>query len=124
MLAENLSSLGLLLLFEKEFVDVARDASLGNRNLTNKLVQLLIVLNGKLDVSGNNTGLLVLAGAVAGKLKQLSNEVFEDGAHENSRCDLVKIEKIVDFGANLMFLAPFFQKSGCENLCSKFKIGL
>jgi hypothetical protein len=55
MLAEKLSSLGLLLLFEKEFVDVARDATLGDRNLTNKLVQLLIVLNGKLDVSGNNT---------------------------------------------------------------------
>ena len=87
MLAENLSSLGLLLLFEKEFVDVARDASLGDRNLTNQLVQLLIVLNGKLDVSGNNTGLLVLASAVAGKLKQLSNEVFQHGAHENSGRD-------------------------------------
>ena len=101
MLAENLSSLGLLLLFEKELVDVARDASLGNRNLTNKLVQLLIVLNGKLDVSGNNTGFLVLASAVTGKLKQLGNEVFEDSTHENGGCDLVKIKDFVK--KNLFF---------------------
>jgi hypothetical protein len=40
---------------------------------------LLIVADGKLQVTGHNTLLLVVAGSVAGELKDLSREVLEDG---------------------------------------------
>jgi hypothetical protein len=40
---------------------------------------LLVVADGKLEVTGHDTLLLVVAGSVAGELKDLSREVFEDG---------------------------------------------
>jgi len=39
---------------------------------------LLIVADGELQVTGNNTLLLVVAGGVASKLEDLGSEVLED----------------------------------------------
>ena len=43
------------------------------------LVELFIVADGQLDMAGNDTGLLVVAGRVASELKDLGAEVLEHG---------------------------------------------
>jgi hypothetical protein len=45
-----------------------------------KLVQLLVVPDSQLQVSGNDTGLLVVSGGVTGELENFSGKVLEDGS--------------------------------------------
>lgn len=61
-------------------VNVGQDTTLGDGNMTQKLVQLLIVPDGKLQMTGDDTGLLIVAGGVASQLENLSSEVLEDGS--------------------------------------------
>ena len=71
---------GLLgLLGEKHGVDVGEDTAGGDGHAAEELVELLVVADGKLDVTGDNALLLVVAGGVASELEDLSGEVFEDG---------------------------------------------
>ena len=60
-------------------MDVGKDTSSGDGNSSKQLVELLIVLHGKGDVTGHDTSLLVVTGGIAGKLKNLGTEVLEDG---------------------------------------------
>jgi len=60
-------------------MDVRKDTSRSNGNSSKQLVQLLIVLHGKGDVTGHNTSLLVVTGGIASKLEDLGTEVLEDG---------------------------------------------
>ena len=46
---------------------------------------LLIVTDGKLQVTGDNTLLLVITGRVASKLKNLGSKVFENGSEVDWR---------------------------------------
>ena len=71
--------LSFLLLWEKDGVDVWKNTTLGNGDGAEKLVQLLVVSDSKLDVSWDNSGLLVVTGGVTGKLKDLSSQVLKDG---------------------------------------------
>lgn len=48
-------------------------------DVSEQLVQLLIVSDGELEMSGDDTGLLVVAGSVTSQLENLSSEVLEDG---------------------------------------------
>lgn len=59
-------------------MNVGENTTLGNSDVTQELVQLLIVADGKLEVTGNDTGLLVVASGVTSKLKNFSSEVLED----------------------------------------------
>jgi hypothetical protein len=61
-------------------VDVGQDTTLGDCDMTQKLVQLLIVADGELEMTGDNTGLLVVASSVTGQFEDFSCEVFEDGS--------------------------------------------
>ena len=61
-------------------VDVREDTTLGNSDVTQKLVQLLVVSDGKLKMSGDDTGLLVVTGGVTGQLENLSSEILENGS--------------------------------------------
>jgi hypothetical protein len=60
-------------------VDVGKDTTLGDGDVSQKLVQLLVVADGKLQVTGDDTGLLVVAGSVTSQLENLSSEVLKDG---------------------------------------------
>ena len=51
---------------------------MGDGDVSEKLVQLLVVPDGELKMAGNDTGLLVVAGSVTGQLKNLSRQVLED----------------------------------------------
>jgi hypothetical protein len=59
-------------------VDVGQDTALGDGNVSEKLVQLLIVPDGELQMAGDDTGLLVIAGGVASQLKDFGGQVLED----------------------------------------------
>ena len=75
-------SLGLLgLLGEEDGLDVGQDTTLGDGDTGEKLVQLLVVPDGELKVTGDDSGLLVVTGSVASQLEDLSGEVLHDGSH-------------------------------------------
>jgi hypothetical protein len=59
-------------------VDVGEDTALGDGDVPEKLVQLLIVADGELEMAGDDTGLLVVTRSVASQLENLSGEVLED----------------------------------------------
>jgi hypothetical protein len=61
-------------------VDVGQNTTLGDGDVTQKLVQLLIVADGELEVTGNDTGLLVVTGGVTSQLEDFSSEVLENGS--------------------------------------------
>ena len=84
MVADGVSSLCLLgLLGQKDSLDVGQDTSLGNGDTGKKLVQLLIVADGQLKVAGDDAGLLVVTGSIAGQLEDLSSQVLHDGGQVN-----------------------------------------
>lgn len=64
-------------------MDVGENTTLGNGDVTQELVQLLIVADGKLEVTGDDTGLLVVTGGVSSQLENLSSEVLENGSEVN-----------------------------------------
>lgn len=64
-------------------MNVWEDTTLGDGNVSQKLVQLLVVADGELKVTWDDTGLLVVAGSVSGQLENLSGEVLEDGSEVN-----------------------------------------
>ena len=81
-IASEVADLLLLgLLGEEHGLDVREDTTLGNGNTREELVQLLVIANGKLEVTGDDPGLLVVPGSVTGQLEDLSREVFHDGSH-------------------------------------------
>jgi hypothetical protein len=60
-------------------VDLGQDTTLGDGDTTEKLVEFLVVSDGELQVSGDDSGLLVVSGGVTGQLEDFSRQVFEDG---------------------------------------------
>jgi hypothetical protein len=65
---------------ELTLVDVGQNTTLGDGDVAEKLVQLLIVADGELEVTGDDTGLLVVASSVASKLEDFGSQVLEDGS--------------------------------------------
>jgi hypothetical protein len=65
---------------ERTLVNVGEDTTLGDGDVSEKLVQLLVVADGELEMAGDDTGLLVVAGSVSGQLEDLSRQVLEDGS--------------------------------------------
>lgn len=72
-------SLGLRLLGQKHSLDVGQHASLGDGDARKQLVQLLVVADGQLKVTGDDSGLLVVTGGVACQLENFGSQVLQDG---------------------------------------------
>lgn len=51
--------------------------------MAQELVQLLIVPDSELQVTGDDTGLLVVTSSIASQLKDFGSEVLEDGSQVN-----------------------------------------
>lgn len=66
--------------YERTLVDVGENTTLGDGDVAKKLVQLLIVADGKLKMTRDDTSLLVVASSVARKLENFGSEVLEDGS--------------------------------------------
>jgi hypothetical protein len=76
---ENLSLL-LGLLGQKHSLDVGEDTALGNGDSGEQFVELLVVTDGQLEVTGDDPGLLVVTGSVASQLEDLSRQVLHNGS--------------------------------------------
>lgn len=66
-------------------VDVGEDTALGDGDVAEQLVQLLVVADGELKMAGDDTRLLVVARGVAGQLEDLSGQVLKDGCEVDGR---------------------------------------
>lgn len=64
---------------ELTLVDVGEDTALGDRDVAEQLVQLLVIADGELQVTRDDTGLLVVASGVASQLEDFSSQVLKDG---------------------------------------------
>ena len=94
--------LGLGLLGQKHSLDVGQDTTLGDGHAGQKLVQLLVVADGQLKVTGDDSGLLVVTGGVSCQLQNFGGEVLEhgsqvDGGSSSNTLGIVALaEKTVD----------------------------
>ena len=70
-------SLGLRLLGQKHGLDVGQNTTLGDGDARQKLVQLLVVADGQLQVTGDDSGLLVVTGGVACQLENFGSQVLQ-----------------------------------------------
>ena len=73
------------LLGEEDGLDVGEDASLGDGDAGEELVQLLVVPDGELEVTGDDACLLVVAGSIAGQLEDLRSQVLHHGGQVDGR---------------------------------------
>ena len=83
----NLLLVSTGLLGQENGLDVGQDTSLGDGDSAQELVQLLVVADGQLQVAGVDSGLLVVAGSVAGQLEHFSGEVFENSGQVDLKSD-------------------------------------
>jgi len=60
-------------------MNVGQYTTLCDCDVSQKLVQFLIISDGELEMTGDDTGLLVVTGGVASQLEDFCCEVFEDG---------------------------------------------
>lgn len=76
----RLAGLATRLLGQKVLVDVGQDTTLSDGDVTEQLVQLLVVADSELQVTGDDTGLLVVASGVTSQLEDFGSQVLEDGS--------------------------------------------
>ena len=93
-----------LVLGQQHGMDVGQNSSGRDGDLTKKLVKLLVVADGQLDVAGDDASLLVVPGGVACQLKHLSSQVFKHGGQvDGGACsdtggELALLEEAADTG--------------------------
>ena len=63
----------------RTLVNVGQYTTLGDRDMSQELVQLLVVSDGQLEMSRDDSGLLVITSGVASKFENLGSEVLKDG---------------------------------------------
>ena len=61
-------------------MDVWENTTGGDGDVLHKLGELLVVSDGELDVSWDNSALLGVLGGVTGELEDLGGEVLKDGS--------------------------------------------
>ena len=68
---------------------VGEDTTGSDGHVAEKDVELLVVADSKLEVAGDDAAALVVAGGVAGELKDLSAQVLQDGSkvHGSARSE-------------------------------------
>lgn len=70
-------------MYQLTLVNVWKDTTLGDGDMTQEFVQLLIVTDGKLKVTWDDTGLLVVTSGISRQFKNFGSKVFEDGSEIN-----------------------------------------
>ena len=97
-------------LWKKNSLYVGENTSLSNSDPTKEFVQLFVIPDGELKMSWDNSGLLVVPCSVAGKLKDLSGQVLENGCHVNwsARTDSLRV---VSFTQKTVYSANWKLKS-------------
>ena len=54
-------------------VDIGKDTALGDGDMAKELIQFLVVTESELEMTRNDTGLLVVTSCVTGQLENLSS---------------------------------------------------
>ena len=88
------------LLGEKHCLDVGQHTTLGDGHTSEQFVELLVVADSQLKVTGDDTGLLVVTGSVAGQLQDFSSQILEHSSQVD-RCT----------GSNALSIVAFAQES-------------
>lgn len=68
------------LLWQKNGLDVGENTTLGNGDAGEKFVQFLVVTDGQLQMTGDDSCLLVVTGSVSCQFQNFSGQVFHDGS--------------------------------------------
>jgi selenocysteine lyase/cysteine desulfurase len=76
--SDKISRHGILTL-----VDVGQYTSLCDCDVSQKLIQFLVVADGELEMARDDTGLLVVASSVTSQLEDFGREVFQDSSKVN-----------------------------------------
>ncbi len=63
----------------RTLVNVGQDTTLCDCNVSQELVQFLIVSDGELEMTRDDTGLLVVTSSIAGQFEDFSCEILENG---------------------------------------------
>jgi len=90
------------LLGKKDGLDVGENTTLSDGDTTEEFVQLFVVSDGELEMSRDDSGLLVVSGSVSGQFENFSGQIFEDGskvdgsAGSNSLCVVAFSQHSVD----------------------------
>ena len=69
----------LCLLWQKNSLDVRQDTTLGNGDAGEEFIQFLVITNGELQVPGDDAGLLIVPGGIAGQFENFRGQVLHDG---------------------------------------------
>lgn len=59
-------------------MDVGEDTTAGNGHVTEQLVKLLVIADGKLEVTGRDGLLLVISSGITGQLEDFSSQVLKN----------------------------------------------
>ena len=65
---------------KRTLVNVGKNTTLGNGNVSEKFVQFLIVSDGELEMTGDDTGLLVVTSRIASQFENFSRKILENGS--------------------------------------------
>ena len=76
--AEGSDLLLLGLLGEEDSLDVGEDTTLGNGDTGEEFVQFLVVADGQLKMTGDDSRLLVITSGITCQLENFSGQVFQD----------------------------------------------
>lgn len=72
--------IGLWRWSKRTLVDVGENTTLGDGDVSEELVQLLVVADSELQVTGDDTGLLVVTSGVTSQLEDFGSQVLKDGS--------------------------------------------
>ncbi len=61
-------------------VNIWQDTTLGDCDVAEKLVQFLVVSDGELEMTGDDSSLLVVTGGIPSEFENFSGEVLKDGS--------------------------------------------
>ena len=83
-------------------MDVGEHTSGSDGDTSQKLVELLVVADGELQVARDDAAALVVAGGVTGQLQDLGGEVLEDGGkvHGGTSSDAGGVASLLQVGSN------------------------
>jgi len=69
--------LSLALLRKQNCMDVGKNTTRGDGNVSKQFVQFFIIAHGKLHVAGDNASLLVVTSGITGQLQDFSCQVLQ-----------------------------------------------
>ncbi|KAH9506870.1 hypothetical protein DERF_011582 [Dermatophagoides farinae] len=67
-------------LWQQHGLNVGQHTTLGNGHTTQQFVQFLIVTDGQLKVTRNDTGFLVITGCITGQFQNFCGQIFKNGS--------------------------------------------